>query len=79
VADALEYDWQSPVWRHWLQGLGQRHTLIRYDERGCGLSDRELGELSLDQWVSRLESVVDAAGVERFALLGVSGGTAATL
>ena len=70
----LEYDWQSPVWRHWLQGLGQRHTVIRYDERGCGLSDRELGELSLDQWVSDLESVVDAAGVERFALLGVSGG-----
>jgi RNA polymerase sigma factor (sigma-70 family) len=70
----LEYDWQSPVWRHWLEGLGQRHTVIRYDERGCGLSDRELGELSLDQWVGDLESVVDAAGVERFALLGVSGG-----
>ncbi len=70
----LEYDWQSPVWRHWLEGLGQRHTVVRYDERGCGLSDRELGELSLDQWVGDLESVVDAAGVERFALLGVSGG-----
>jgi pimeloyl-ACP methyl ester carboxylesterase len=59
----LEYDWQSPVWRHWLEGLGQRHTVIRYDERGCGLSDRGLGELSLDQWVGDLESVVDAAGV----------------
>jgi len=70
----LEYDWQTPVWRHWLEGLGQRHTVIRYDERGCGLSDRELGELSLDQWVGDLESVVDAAGVDRFALLGVSGG-----
>jgi pimeloyl-ACP methyl ester carboxylesterase/DNA-binding CsgD family transcriptional regulator len=70
----LEYDWQSPVWRHWLDGLGQRHTVIRYDERGCGLSDRDLGELSLDQWVGDLESVVDAAGAERFALLGVSGG-----
>jgi pimeloyl-ACP methyl ester carboxylesterase/DNA-binding CsgD family transcriptional regulator len=70
----LEFDWESPVWRHWLEGLGQRHTVIRYDERGCGLSDRELGELSLDQWVGDLESVVDAAGVERFALLGVSGG-----
>jgi len=72
----LEYDWQSPVWRHWLEGLGRRHTVIRYDERGCGLSDRELGQLSLDQWVGDLESVVDAAGVERFALLGVSGGGA---
>jgi pimeloyl-ACP methyl ester carboxylesterase len=70
----LEYDWQSPVWRHWLEGLGQRHTVIRYDERGCGLSDHELGELSLDQWVGDLEAVVDAAGAERFALLGVSGG-----
>jgi pimeloyl-ACP methyl ester carboxylesterase len=70
----LEYDWQSPVWRHWLEGLGRRHTVIRYDERGCGLSDRELGELSLDQSVGDLESVVDAAGAERFALLGVSGG-----
>ena len=70
----LEYDWQSPVWRQWLEGLGQRHTVIRYDERGCGLSDRELGELSLDQSVGDLESVVDTVGVERFALLGVSGG-----
>jgi pimeloyl-ACP methyl ester carboxylesterase len=70
----VEYDWRSPVWRHWLEGLGQRHMVIRYDERGCGLSDGELGELSLDQWVGDLESVVDAAGVERFALLGVSGG-----
>ena len=48
--------------------------MIRYDERGCGLSDRELGELSLDRWVGDLEAVVDAAGAERFALLGVSGG-----
>ena len=70
----LDHDWHSGVWRHWLDGLGQRHTVIRYDERGCGLSDRELGELTLDQWVGDLESVVDAAGVERFALLGVSGG-----
>ena len=70
----LEYDWRSPVWRHWLEGLGERHTVIRYNERGCGLSDRELGDPSLDQWVGDLESVVDAAGVERFALLGVSGG-----
>jgi pimeloyl-ACP methyl ester carboxylesterase/DNA-binding CsgD family transcriptional regulator len=75
----LEYDWQSPVWRHWLEGLGQRHTVIRYDERGCGLSDRELGELSLDQGVGDLESVVDAAGVECFALLGVSGGASTSV
>ena len=42
----LDFDWESPVWRHWLAELGDGHTLVRYDERGCGLSDRELGELS---------------------------------
>jgi pimeloyl-ACP methyl ester carboxylesterase/DNA-binding CsgD family transcriptional regulator len=72
----LEYDWQSPVWRHWLEGMGERHTLIRYDERGCGLSDREIGDPSLDAWVGDLEAVVDAAGHERFALLGISQGGA---
>ena len=70
----LEYDWESPVWRHWMTGLGERHTVIRYDDRGCGLSDRKLGDLTLDTWVGDLEAVVDAAGVKRFALLGVSGG-----
>lgn len=68
----LEFDWQSPVWRHWLEGLGNGQTVVRYDERGCGLSDREVGDLSLDRWVSDLETVVDAARVDRFALLGVS-------
>jgi pimeloyl-ACP methyl ester carboxylesterase/DNA-binding CsgD family transcriptional regulator len=68
----LEYDWESPVWRHWLEQLGERFTLVRYDERGCGLSDRDLGDLSLERWVADLETVVDAAGVERFALLGIS-------
>jgi pimeloyl-ACP methyl ester carboxylesterase/DNA-binding CsgD family transcriptional regulator len=72
----LEYDWDSPVWRHWLEQLGERFTVVRYDERGCGLSDRDLGELSLERWVEDLETVVDAAGVERFALLGVSQGGA---
>jgi pimeloyl-ACP methyl ester carboxylesterase/DNA-binding CsgD family transcriptional regulator len=72
----LEYDWDSPVWRHWLEGLGARNTLIRYDERGCGLSDRETGELSVEAWVGDLEAVVEAAGLERFALLGVSQGAA---
>lgn len=70
----LEYDLESPVWRHWIEALSARHTLVRYDERGCGLSDRDIGDLSLDVWVSDLERVVEAAAVERFALLGVSGG-----
>jgi pimeloyl-ACP methyl ester carboxylesterase/DNA-binding CsgD family transcriptional regulator len=75
----LEYDWESPVWRYWLEGLGRSHTVIRYDARGCGLSDRQLGELSVDRWVSDLETVIDAAGVERFALLGVSQGAAVAI
>src|SRR4249920_3292753 len=65
----LEHDWQSPVWRHWLGGVGAHHTVVRYDERGCGLSDREVQGLTLDDWIGDLESVVDAVGVERFALL----------
>jgi pimeloyl-ACP methyl ester carboxylesterase/DNA-binding CsgD family transcriptional regulator len=72
----LEYDWESPVWRYWLEGLGRSHTVIRYDERGCGLSDWETGVLSVDTWLSDLEAVVDAAGVERFSLLGISQGAA---
>jgi pimeloyl-ACP methyl ester carboxylesterase len=68
----LDFDWESPVWRHWLAELASGHTLVRYDERGCGLSDRELGELSVETWVADLETVVAAAGVDRFTLLGVS-------
>ena len=72
----LELDWNSPVWRHWLDRLGERHTVLRYDERGCGLSDAAVGELSVETWVGDLEAVVDAARLERFALLGVSQGAA---
>jgi pimeloyl-ACP methyl ester carboxylesterase/DNA-binding CsgD family transcriptional regulator len=68
----LEFDWESPVWRHWLVGLAERHTLLRYDERGCGLSDRDVEDLSLDARVADLEAVIDAAGFDRIALLGMS-------
>jgi pimeloyl-ACP methyl ester carboxylesterase len=72
----LEFDWESPVWRHWLARLGERHTFVRYDERGCGLSDTGIGEPSADVWVGDLETVIDAVGLERFALLGISQGAA---
>jgi pimeloyl-ACP methyl ester carboxylesterase/DNA-binding CsgD family transcriptional regulator len=72
----IDFDWGSPVWRHWLDSLGRRHTVVRYDERGCGMSDSEVGELSLATWVGDLEAVIDAAGFDRFALLGVSQGAA---
>jgi pimeloyl-ACP methyl ester carboxylesterase/DNA-binding CsgD family transcriptional regulator len=71
----LDYERQSPVWRHWVRELSRGHTLIRFDERGCGLSDRQFdGMPSLDAYVDDLAAVVDAAGLERFALLGLSGG-----
>ena len=72
----LEYDWESPVWRYWLEGLGQSHSVVRYDERGCGLSDKDVGDPSIEQWVSDLETVVEAAAIERFTLLGISQGAA---
>ncbi len=72
----LEHDWNGPTWRHWLRALAENHTLVRYDERGCGLSDRDVPEYSLDAWVRDLEAVVEAAKLERFPLLGISQGAA---
>jgi pimeloyl-ACP methyl ester carboxylesterase/DNA-binding CsgD family transcriptional regulator len=75
----LEFDWQSPVWRHWFGFLSKHNRLIRYDQRGCGLSDWEAEDLSLEAQVADLEAVVESAGVERFALVGISqGGAVAT-
>jgi pimeloyl-ACP methyl ester carboxylesterase/DNA-binding winged helix-turn-helix (wHTH) protein len=70
----LDFEWDSPVWRHWLCELGKHHTYIRYDERGNGLSDWEIEDGSFEAWVHDLETVVDAAGVEKFALMGISQG-----
>lgn len=72
----LGYDIESPVWRHWVRDLSLNHTFIRYDERGCGLSDWDASDFSFDDWVADLESVVEALGLERFPLLGVSQGGA---
>jgi pimeloyl-ACP methyl ester carboxylesterase/DNA-binding winged helix-turn-helix (wHTH) protein len=72
----LEHDWNSPVWHHWLQALSRHHTLIRYDERGTGLSDREVADLSFESWLRDLETVVDAHGLTRFPLFGISQGCA---
>jgi pimeloyl-ACP methyl ester carboxylesterase/DNA-binding winged helix-turn-helix (wHTH) protein len=75
----LEFDWESPVWRHWLRELSREHTLVRYDERGSGLSDRVVDDLSFDAWVRDLETVVDAMGLERFPMLGISQGCAVAI
>jgi pimeloyl-ACP methyl ester carboxylesterase len=70
----LQYDWQSPVWRHFLEDLGARFTVIRYDERGYGLSDWEIGDYSLDSRVADLAAIVESAKLDRFALMGMSQG-----
>jgi len=75
----LEHDWSGPVWRHWLRDLARYHTLVRYDERGCGLSDRDVDDFSIDAWVHDLEAVVDQAGLERFPLLGISQGASVSV
>ena len=68
----LEYDLESPIWRHLYRELAKDHMLVRYDARGNGLSDRTVDEISFDAFVSDLEAVADAANVTRFALLGIS-------
>jgi pimeloyl-ACP methyl ester carboxylesterase/DNA-binding SARP family transcriptional activator len=75
----LEYDWDSPVWRHVFRGLAADRRLIRYDERGNGLSDWDVEDISFDSFVRDLESVVEAAGVEKFPLLGISQGCAVSI
>ncbi len=73
----LEFEWDSPVWRHWIRFLTDNYRYIRHDERGCGMTDWNVGDLSLTRWIEDLEAVVDAAGVpEPFALLGISQGAA---
>ena len=72
----LEYEWDSPVWKHWIDEISRRHVFVRYDERGCGLSDWHVQDLSFEAWVRDLETVVDALGLERFDLLGISQGGA---
>ena len=75
----IEYDWTSPLWRHWLRELTAERTLIRYDERANGLSDWDTPELSLEAFVDDLACVVDAAKVDRFDLLAISQGAAVAI
>lgn len=75
----LEHDCSSPVWAHWWQELSNRFKLIRYDERGCGLSDWDVGEFSFESWVSDLTHIVDATRLDKFALLGISQGAAVAI
>jgi pimeloyl-ACP methyl ester carboxylesterase/DNA-binding CsgD family transcriptional regulator len=69
----LEFDWNDPIWQPWLAFLARRHTLIRFDWRGCGLSDRDGINFAFDRYVADLSAVIEAAQVERFCLFGMAG------
>jgi pimeloyl-ACP methyl ester carboxylesterase/DNA-binding CsgD family transcriptional regulator len=75
----VDYDLRSPLWRPLIERLGHQLEVVRYDERGCGLSAADDVPLSLDTAVEEIESVVNAHGGTRFALLGISGGAAAAV
>lgn len=70
----LEYQWRSVAWRPWLEALSSRYRLVRFDPRGCGLSDRNVDDLSFETWVRDFGAVVDAAALERFSVIGTCQG-----
>jgi DNA-binding winged helix-turn-helix (wHTH) protein/pimeloyl-ACP methyl ester carboxylesterase len=75
----LDFEWGSPIWRHWVRDLARGHSILRYDGRGNGLSQRDVDNFSLDAWVQDLETVVEAAGLDAFALMGHSQGSSVAI
>jgi pimeloyl-ACP methyl ester carboxylesterase/DNA-binding winged helix-turn-helix (wHTH) protein len=75
----LEFDFESPVWRHLIRALAAERTLVRYDERGNGLSDWRVDDLTFERFVEDLETVVEALGLDRFPLFGISQGCAVSV
>lgn len=76
----LDYEWESPVWRHWIRFFSDHFRFIRHDERGCGMTDWNVGDLSFERWVEDLEALVEVVDpTEPFALLGISQGAAACI
>ncbi|MDX5412066.1 MAG: alpha/beta hydrolase, partial [Rhodobacterales bacterium] len=75
----LDYQWRSVAWRPWLQALSETRRLIRYDPRGCGLSDRDLANLSFDAWVRDIDAILDAVEVPRVAMIGICQGGAVAI
>jgi pimeloyl-ACP methyl ester carboxylesterase/DNA-binding CsgD family transcriptional regulator len=73
----LSYDLESPIWRHWYEFLSRHFRYIRYDERGCGMTDWDVADISPERWVDDLEAVVAASDPgEKFTILGISQGAA---
>jgi pimeloyl-ACP methyl ester carboxylesterase/DNA-binding SARP family transcriptional activator len=75
----LEHDWASPVWRHWIRHFAEYRRIVRYDERGNGLSDWNAADIGFEAFVEDLSTVVDAAGLDRFDLLGMSQGASVAI
>lgn len=75
----LEFDWTSPIWGRSFAAMARQRTFIRYDERGCGLSDWNVADLSFEAFVEDLEAVADTLKLERFPLLGISQGCAVSI
>ncbi len=75
----LEYDWQSPLWRPWLEALSRGRSVVRFDQRGNGLSEREPPSFAFPRWIEDMEAVVDAVGLEAFDLFGASQGAASAI
>src|SRR5262249_32398937 len=75
----LDFEWESPIWRHWVRDLAKGHSIVRYDGRGNGLSQWDVENVSFEAWVHDLETVTDAAGLEKLALMGSSEGAAVAI
>jgi len=75
----LDFEWESPIWRHWVRDLAKGHSIVRYDGRGNGLSEWNVEDISFEAWVHDLETVVDAARLYKFALMGISQGAAVAI
>src|SRR5258708_295305 len=72
----LDFEWESPIWRHWVRDLAKGHSIVRYDGRGNGISEWDVGDVAFETWIHDLETIVDAAGLGKFALMGHSQGGA---
>ena len=75
----LDFEWESPIWRHWVNDLAKDYSIVRYDGRGNGLSQWDVEDVSFEGWIRDLETVVDAAGLDKFALMGNSQGGAVAI
>lgn len=67
----IELEWQIPEWRHWYEHLQETYQIVRYDNRGSGLSTRNVSDFSLESHLRDLEAVVDRLGLEKFAIFGM--------